>query len=56
MASDELIAEAETNHLSLDKRPQGSGRKSTAPTVGDHIRARDFLERYDALGLVPVLR
>ncbi len=43
-------------HLSLDKRPQGSGRKSTVPTVGDHIRARDYLERYDALGLVPVLR
>ena len=43
-------------HLSLDKRPQGSGRRSTVPTVGQHIDAERYLENYDGLGLTPVLR
>ena len=43
-------------HLSLDKRPQGSGRNATCPTVGEHIVAHRYLEHYDGLGLTPVLR
>lgn len=41
-------------HLSLDFKPQGKS-KSDVPTVGEHISARQYLENFAGLGLVPVL-
>lgn len=40
-------------HLSLDCKPQRQS-KQDVPTVGDHIQADNFLERFDTLGLSPV--
>ena len=42
-------------HLSLDFKPQGS-LKATAKTVGEFIDAPKYLENFETLGLVPVLR
>lgn len=42
-------------HLSLDFKPQGRTKQVNVETVGAFIQANEWLERYDALGVEPVL-
>ena len=42
-------------HLSLDFKPQGKTKVSGVETVGEHINAESWLERYDRLGVETVL-
>lgn len=45
---------SESYHLSLDFRPVGKTRVPGILTVGQHIRADDYLESWDRLGLSAV--
>ena len=42
-------------HLSLDYKPQGKTKAPDVKTVGEYIEARSYLERYEALGIEPVV-
>ena len=45
---------SDSYHLSLDFKPQGSTKQRGVLTVGQHIQADEYLERYDLLGVQPV--
>jgi len=42
-------------HLSLDYKPQGKTKELGVKTVGEYIGAQSYLEKYDALGIEPVV-
>jgi len=42
-------------HLSLEFKPQGK-TKQEVETVGEHIESEKYLENYDFLGLVPIIK
>jgi hypothetical protein len=42
-------------HLSLDYKPQGKTKEVGVKTVGEYIGAQAYLEKYEALGIEPVV-
>jgi hypothetical protein len=42
-------------HLSLDFKPQGKTKLHDVKTVGEYIDADSYLDRYDVLGVEPVV-
>lgn len=42
-------------HLSLGYKPRGKTKELDVKTVGEHIEAQSYLERYEALVVEPVL-
>lgn len=42
--------------LSLDDRPQGRTKDPTVASVGEYIRAEEFLEAYHILGIDPIVQ
>jgi hypothetical protein len=47
---------SDSYHLSLDFKPQGRTRMAEVRTVGEFISANSFLEKYDGLGVEPILK
>lgn len=46
---------SDSYHLSLDFKPQGRTKNPGVLTVGQHIDAESFLEKYESLGVAPIL-
>ena len=42
-------------HLSLDFKPQGRTKEKDVPTVGQHINANSYKEKFDGLGVKPIV-
>ena len=42
--------------LALNSRPRGHTRDESWPIVGEHIGYQNYLDRFDALGVVPITR
>lgn len=45
---------SDSYHLSLDFKPQGRTKIPGVLSVGEHINAESFLEKYEALGVEPI--
>jgi hypothetical protein len=46
---------SDSYHLSLDFKPQGRTKERGVKTVGEYIKAESFLEKFDTLGIDPIL-
>jgi hypothetical protein len=46
---------SESYHLSLDFKPQGRTKLPGTQTVGEYIQGDSYLEKYDSLGVEPIL-